>query len=77
MDGTSIKLLISNVGSDELDVDHHNKRIFWANGEQKVIESANYDGDNRVPVVKIQNPVAVTVHNNQLIWSTTEKGKLT
>lgn len=74
MDGSSKKLLITNVGSDELSIDREHRRIFWANTEQKVIESADYDGQNKAFVMKIQGKVSVAVYNNQLFWITHDGG---
>ncbi|XP_011496201.1 PREDICTED: low-density lipoprotein receptor-related protein 2-like [Ceratosolen solmsi marchali] len=67
-DGTSKKLLISNIGGDEIGINSNHKRIFWANTKQKVIESANYEGQNRAFVAKIKNSVALNIYNNELFW---------
>lgn len=75
MDGTSKKFLMKGVGGEELVTDNHSKRIFWANAEAKVIESADYGGTNRAFVAKIHNPSVLTVYDRQLFWLTYENGK--
>ncbi|XP_003425524.3 low-density lipoprotein receptor-related protein 5-like [Nasonia vitripennis] len=74
MDGTSLKLLITDAGkivddSCRIDVDRVNKRIYWNDREKGSIESADYDGNRRLTVVKAANPVALAVDGNVLVWS--------
>lgn len=79
MDGTSLKLLITDAGkivddSGRIDVDRVNKRIYWNDREKGSIESADYDGNRRLTVVKAANPVALAVDGNILVWSQNTTG---
>ena len=75
MDGTSLKEIVQNSGkvkdddSWRLAIDQFNKRIYWSDYDKGVIESAEYDGSERLIVVKAENPVGLSIRNNYLFWS--------
>ncbi|XP_011503249.1 PREDICTED: low-density lipoprotein receptor-related protein 2-like [Ceratosolen solmsi marchali] len=74
LDGTSLKIVILNAGRIKnnccrLDVDRLTKRIYWNDCEKGIIESSDYNGNDRVTVIKADDSVALAVYNNHLFWS--------
>ena len=74
MDGTDLRLLIADAGDigedgSGLTIDRINKRIYWYDVDQELIESIDYEGSNRVRVMSLEGLVAMAVHAGRLLWS--------
>lgn len=76
MDGTLEKLLISSRDVFHFDIDRENKKIYWDDAEKKAIVSADYEGYNRVDVMKIEKLEPFAVYKNTIFWPVLEYGKL-
>lgn len=85
MDGTLRKLIVSNVESlgyftvrekFGFAISPLKKRIFFANFNNAMIESIDYDGNGRAKVAEAKAPLTITVHNETLYWSDAKTSKL-
>lgn len=84
MDGTSLKLIVNDVESlggfvvrekFGFTISPLTKRIFFANFNNAMIESVDYEGNGRVKVANVKAPLSITVHNETLYWSDADTSK--
>ncbi|KAJ8665215.1 hypothetical protein QAD02_006877 [Eretmocerus hayati] len=54
--------------SASLGVNRKERRIFWLDSKRDMIESVDYDGQDRKFVVKTQNALALTAYRDKLFW---------
>ncbi|XP_016838939.2 low-density lipoprotein receptor-related protein 2-like [Nasonia vitripennis] len=78
MDGTSRQLIVSKVESlgnftvrekFGFAISPLKKRIFFANFNNAMVESVDYDGNGRAKVAEAKAPLTITVYNETLYWS--------
>lgn len=72
MDGSQRKMIISSdiLGPNAVIVDRTVNRIFWCDNKLNRIESARFDGSDRLIVpVEVSNPYSLDVFENMVYWS--------
>lgn len=70
-DGTSHRTIftLTHGKLGPIAVDEEIKKIFWADLEQRLIESGNFDGSNRLTlIVFVSEPTAMAIHGEHLYW---------
>ncbi|XP_048242332.1 low-density lipoprotein receptor-related protein 6-like isoform X1 [Haliotis rufescens] len=72
LDGSRRNILISKLGRvQDLTIDYGERRLYWANLDNKAIESSDMMGKNRLTVVKEQlpHPMGLTQYQDFVYWT--------